>query len=62
MEGGDDVTLDPGEAVKLVRAEPGGGVLRVKTMDDPPIEGKIPSSYLRKKDSVKGLKMEGKNF
>lgn len=58
MEGGDDVTLEPGEVVKLVRAE-SGGVLRVRTVDDPPMEGKILASYLRKKDSVKGLKMEG---
>ncbi len=58
MEGGDDVTLDPGEVVRLVSVE-SGGVLRVKTTDDPPSEGKILASYLRKKDDSKGLKMEG---
>ncbi len=58
MEGGDDVTLDPGDIVRLVSVE-SGGVLRVRTTEDPPSEGKILASYLRKKDSVKGLKMEG---
>lgn len=58
MEGGDDVTLDPGEIVRLVSVE-SGGVLRVRTTDEPSSEGKILASYLRKKDSIKGLKMEG---
>ena len=62
MEGGDDVTLEPGEVVELVRVEPGGSVLRVRTKDDPPVEGKILASYLRKKDSVRGLKMEGERW
>ncbi len=58
MEGGDDITLDPGEVVRLVSVE-SGGVLRVRTTDEPSSEGKILASYLRKKDAIKGLKMEG---
>ena len=59
MEGSDE-TLEPGDTVELVKMEPVTGLLRVKTLDDHPIEGMIPESYLRKKDTLRGGKMESK--
>ena len=57
MEGGDDIQLEPGEVVELVRVE-GVGSLRVRTMDEHPIEGNVPTGFLRRKDSVRAGKME----
>ena len=58
MEGSDE-TLEPGDTVELVKMEPITGLLRVKTLDEHhPIEGMIPESYLRKKDTLRGGKME----
>ena len=58
MEGSDE-TLELGDEVALVKMEPLSGLLRVKTLDEHhPIEGMIPESYLRKKDSLKGERME----
>ena len=60
MEGSDE-TLEMGDVVALVKMEPFSGMLRVKTLDEHhPIEGMIPESYLRKKDSLKGERMESK--
>ena len=59
LEGEDDLTLEPGEVVELVRDMiTDAPLLRVRTMDDHRLEGSIPSSYVRKKDSIKGLQME----
>lgn len=55
MEGGDDVQLEPGEVVELVRVE-GGGTLRVRTIDEHRTEGTVLESYLRQSEG----KMEGK--
>ena len=62
MEGGDDVTLEPGDEVMLVRMD-GSGSLRVKTLDDShSIEGNVPGNYLRRKDSViTGISMAGRD-
>ena len=57
MEGGDDVTLEPGEVVELVKAE-GAASLRIRTKQEPAVEGTVPISYLRRRDSVKGDQME----
>ncbi len=57
MEGGDDVTLEPGDILKLVKVE-GGGNLRVVTTDEHTVEGTVPESYLRKRD--KGGTMDGR--
>ena len=60
MEGSDEA-LEPGDTVELVRMEPATGSLRVRTLDEHhPIEGIIPESYLRKKDSLmqQGGRME----
>ena len=51
MEGGDDLQLEPGEVVELVRRE-NNTTLRVRTLetaDAPPMEGKVPASFLRRK-------------
>lgn len=59
MEGEDDHTLEPGEVVQLVKdASPDSQLLRIRTMDDNKLEGKIASTYLRRKDSIKGDAME----
>lgn len=61
MMEGTDVDLYPGDTVELVRMEPVTGSLRVRTLDEHhPIEGMIPESYLRRKDSMlqQGGKME----
>ena len=61
MMEGTDVDLYPGDTVELVRMEPATGSLRVRTLDEHhPIEGMIPESYLRRKDSMlqQGGKME----
>ena len=57
MEGGDDIQLEPGEVVELVRME-GVGSLRVRTKDEHSIEGNVPTGFLRRKDSVRQGKME----
>lgn len=59
MEGSDE-TLEPGDEVELVRAEPATGCLRVRTLDKHHIEGMVPESYLRRKDQLRGGKMESK--
>lgn len=59
MEGGDDVQLEPGEVVTLVKVEGGGESLRVKTTDKHPVEGNVPASFVRRKDKMDGLNMEG---
>ena len=59
MEGEDDHTLEPGEIVELVKATPTDTpLLRVRTKDELKMEGKIASSYLRRRDSIKGGGME----
>ena len=59
MEGGDDVQLEPGEVVTLVRVEGGGASLRVRTTDTRPTEGTVPATFLRRKTSTNGIDMEG---
>ncbi len=59
MEGGDDVTLEPGDILELVKIENNGN-LRVVTTDEHRVEGTVPDSYLRKRE--KGGKMEGKQL
>ena len=62
LEGEDDLTLEPGEVVELVKETlVDAPLLRVRTRDQNKLEGSIPSSYLRKRDSVKGLRMESKS-
>ena len=61
MEGGDDMQLAPGEVVELVKVE-GSGSLRVRTKDEHPFEGNIPAGFLRRKDSVRGGKMESESW
>ena len=61
MEGGDDMQLEPGEVVELVKVE-GSGSLRVRTKDEHPFEGNIPAGFLRRKDSVRGGKMESESW
>ena len=58
MEGGDDVQLEPGDMVELVKRA-GVESLKVRTMDEHRVEGTVPESYLRRRDSVRGIKMEG---
>lgn len=61
MMEGSDVDLYPGDIVELVRMEPATGSLRVRTLDEHhPIEGVIPESYLRRKDTMlqQGGRME----
>lgn len=54
-----DETLEPGDLVELVKMEPFTGLLRVQTLDEHhPIEGVVPESYLRKKDTMRGDRME----
>ena len=61
LEGEDDLTLEPGDVVQLVRATvPDAPLVRVRTMDENKLEGCIPSSYLRRRDSIKGTCMESK--
>ena len=61
LEGEDDVTLEPGEVVELAREVIADTPkLRVRTMDSNQLEGSIPSSYLRKKNSVQGLQRDSK--
>ena len=56
-----DETLEPGDIVELVKMEPLTGLMRVRTLDEHhPIEGVVPESYLRKKDSMKGDTLESK--
>ena len=58
-----DETLEPGDSVALVKMEPLTGLLRVRTLDEHhPIEGVVPESYLRKKDTMRGDRMESKWF
>jgi hypothetical protein len=63
MEGEDDHTLDPGEVVELVRDSPADApLLRVRTKDNIiALEGKVASSYLRRRNSIKGGSMESKS-
>ena len=60
LEGGDDLQLQPGEEVELVRVESSGS-FRVRTVDEHSIEGAVLPGFLRKRESVKGDKMESKN-
>lgn len=51
MEGGDDLQLEPGEVVELVRKE-NNSTLYVRTLettDAPAMEGNVPASFLRRK-------------
>ena len=59
LEGGDDVQLEPGEVVTLVRVEGGGASLRVRTTDAHPTEGTLPATFLRMKTTSNGVDMEG---
>ena len=59
MEGGDDMQLETGEVVTLVRVEGGGASLRVRTTDAHPTEGTVPTTFLRKKDTINGVDMAG---
>ncbi|CAI8009161.1 Kalirin, partial [Geodia barretti] len=58
LEGGDDVQLEPGEVVTLVRVEGGGASLRVRTTDAHLTEGTLPATFLRKKTTTNGVDME----
>lgn len=61
MEGEDDHTLEPGEVVELVNDMPmGAPLLRVRTKDDVRMDGKVASTYLRRRNSIKGGSMESK--
>ena len=51
--------LEPGEVVTLVKVEGGGQSLRVRTTDQHPIEGNVPASFVRRKDKMNGVNMEG---
>lgn len=63
MEGEDDHTLEPGEVVQLVRESSADApLLRVRTLDESMLEGKIASSYLRRRDSMKGDTLESENL
>ena len=54
LEGEDNLNLEPGEVVELVRDMIADApLLRVCTMDDHRLEGSIPASYVSKKDSIK---------
>ena len=59
MMGGDDIQLEPGELVELVKVETSGGY-RVRTTDENPIEGVVSPLFLRSRDSVRGSGMESK--
>ena len=62
MEGGDDVTLEPGDVVELVKVEGvTGEILRVRTTDEHRVEGTVPESYLRKREKGGG-KMDGEQL
>ncbi len=61
MEGEDDHTLDPGETVRLVQDAPADTpIVRVRTTDAAQLEGKIATSYLRRRTSIIGDTMESK--
>lgn len=50
MEGGDDLQLEPGEVVELVRKE-NNSTLYVRTLETaeaPAMEGNVPASFLRR--------------
>ena len=51
MEGGDDLQLEPGEVVELVRKENNSTlfVRTLETTDAPAMEGNVPASFLRRK-------------
>ena len=51
--------LETGEVVTLVRVEGGGASLRVRTTDAHPTEGTVPTTFLRKKDTINGVDMAG---
>ena len=51
MEGGDDLQLEQGDLVELVRVESSGNY-RVRMVDDPSCEGVVFPNFLRLKDSV----------
>ena len=59
LEGGDDVQLEPGEVVTLVRVEGGGASLRVRTTDAHSTEGTLPATFLRRKTGSNGVDMKG---
>lgn len=59
LEGGDDVQLEPGEIVTLVKVEGVGASLRVRTTDKHLTEGTVPATFLREKTSTNGIDMEG---
>lgn len=62
MEGEDDHTLEPGEVVQLVRDETADSPLyKVQTLDENNLVGKIASSYLRRRDSIKGDTLESES-
>ena len=51
MEGGDDLQLEPGEVVELVRKENNSTlfVCTLETTDAPAMEGNVPASFLHRK-------------
>ncbi len=55
MEGGDDVTLDPGDIVRLVSVE-SGGVLRVRTTEDRPQRGRYSLAIYARRIPSRALK------
>ena len=59
MMGGDDIQLEPGELVELIRVE-ASGEYRVRTTDENPIEGVVSPLFLRSRDAVRGRGMESK--
>lgn len=61
LEGEDDHTLEPGEVVELVKDSAADTpLLRIRTKDELKLEGKIATSYLRRRNSIKGGSMESK--
>ena len=59
LEGEDDVTMEPGELVELVKDTISGApLLRVRTTEQIKLEGNVPASFLRRKTALKGLQME----
>ena len=60
MEGGDDLQLEKGDLVELVRVENSGN-FTVRLVNDPTIVGNVPPSFLRSKDSVVAATMEGES-
>ena len=57
LEGGDDIQLEPGDAVTLVQVEPG----RAHCMYSQPMltQLRVLSTFLRKNDSTNAMSMEG---